>query len=163
MSLIVMVPKKNSKVRVCVDLKKIDAATIRENYPYPLQSMCQNMYQGKKLTPYQMIKQAMIMQKWHWRNNSKTTVATSFGIFTLKKNALKLTNAQATFQTLMCIAFKDYLHDFLQVFIASLCVHINLLEHIKALEKVLRSENCTRCPSWHNYGTNCVQEWHFYK
>ena len=30
---IVVVPKKNGKLRVCVSLKKVDAATIRDSYP----------------------------------------------------------------------------------------------------------------------------------
>ena len=30
---IVVVPKKNGKLRVCVNLKKVNAATIRDNYP----------------------------------------------------------------------------------------------------------------------------------
>ena len=33
---IVIVPKKNSKLRVCVNLKRVNAATIRDNYPLPL-------------------------------------------------------------------------------------------------------------------------------
>ena len=35
-SLIVIVPKKNGKLRVCVNLKKVNEATIRDNYPLPL-------------------------------------------------------------------------------------------------------------------------------
>ena len=30
---IVVVPKKNGKLRVCVNLKKVNAATIRDHYP----------------------------------------------------------------------------------------------------------------------------------
>ena len=33
---IVVVPKKNGKLRVCVNLKKVNAATIRDNYPLPI-------------------------------------------------------------------------------------------------------------------------------
>ena len=33
---IVIVPKKNGKLRVCVNLKKVNAATIRDNYPLPI-------------------------------------------------------------------------------------------------------------------------------
>ena len=31
--LVVVVPKKNEKLRVCVNLKKVNAATIRDHYP----------------------------------------------------------------------------------------------------------------------------------
>ena len=33
---IVVVPKKNGKLRVCVNLKKVNAATIRDSYPLPI-------------------------------------------------------------------------------------------------------------------------------
>ena len=33
---IVVVPKKNGKLRICVNLKKVNAATIRDNYPLPI-------------------------------------------------------------------------------------------------------------------------------
>ena len=33
---IVVVPKKNGKLRVCINLKKVNAATIRDNYPLPI-------------------------------------------------------------------------------------------------------------------------------
>ena len=37
---IVVVPKKNGKLRVCVNLKKVNAATIRDNYPLPICRTC---------------------------------------------------------------------------------------------------------------------------
>lgn len=33
---IVIFPKKNGKLRVCVNLKKVNAASIRDHYPLPL-------------------------------------------------------------------------------------------------------------------------------
>ena len=33
---IVVVPKKNGKLRVCVNLKQVNAATVRDNYPLPI-------------------------------------------------------------------------------------------------------------------------------
>ena len=35
-SLIVVVPKKNGKLRVCINLKKVNAATIKDHYPLPI-------------------------------------------------------------------------------------------------------------------------------
>ena len=36
LSPIIVVPKKNGKLRVCVNLKKGNAATVRDNYPLPI-------------------------------------------------------------------------------------------------------------------------------
>ena len=37
---IVIVTKENGKIRVCVDLKKVNATTVRDHYPLPLLNMC---------------------------------------------------------------------------------------------------------------------------
>ena len=33
---LVVVPKKNGKLRVCINLKKVNATTIRDHYPLPI-------------------------------------------------------------------------------------------------------------------------------
>ena len=35
LSLIVVVPKKNGKIRVCVDYRKLNAATVTDKFPLP--------------------------------------------------------------------------------------------------------------------------------
>ena len=52
-----------------------------------------------------------------------------------------LTNAPATFQRLMSHAFKEYLRDFLEVYMDDLCVHLkDQPDHIKHLIMVF--EKC---------------------
>ena len=43
---IVIVPKKNGKLRVCVNLKKVNAATVRDHYPLPIYRPCFGMGRG---------------------------------------------------------------------------------------------------------------------
>ena len=45
---IVVVPKKNGKLRVCVNLKKLNAATIRDNYPLPITDHVLERVAGKQ-------------------------------------------------------------------------------------------------------------------
>ena len=45
---IVVVPKKNGKLRLCVNLKKVNAATIRDNYPLPIAEHVLERVAGKK-------------------------------------------------------------------------------------------------------------------
>ena len=45
---IVIVPKKNGKLRVCVNLKKLNAATIRDHYPLPLTDHVLERVAGKQ-------------------------------------------------------------------------------------------------------------------
>ena len=45
---IVVVPKKSEKLRVCVNLKKVNAATIRDNYPLPITEHVLERVAGKE-------------------------------------------------------------------------------------------------------------------
>ena len=45
---IVVVPKKNGKLRVCVNLKQVNAATIRDNYPLPITGHVLEWVAGKQ-------------------------------------------------------------------------------------------------------------------
>ena len=52
-----------------------------------------------------------------------------------------LTNAPATFQRLMCHAFKECLRDLLEIFMDDLCIHSNeRMKHIEHLKKIF--EKC---------------------
>ena len=52
-SAIVVVPKKNGKFRVFVNLKKVNAATVPDHYPLPIMS------QAKKLIVFWMVSLAI--------------------------------------------------------------------------------------------------------
>ena len=45
---IVVVPKKNGKLRVCVNLKKVKSTTIRDNYPLPITEHVLERVAGKE-------------------------------------------------------------------------------------------------------------------
>ena len=45
---LVVVPKKNGKLRVCVNLKKVNAATICDHYPLPIMDHVINKVAGAK-------------------------------------------------------------------------------------------------------------------
>ena len=63
--------------------------------------------------------------------------ATKWGIFVYRVIPFGVTNAPTTLQILMCHVFKQYLHDFLVIFMHDLCVHSKQrFEHINHLVKV---------------------------
>ncbi|MCO5549970.1 hypothetical protein L7F22_003447 [Adiantum nelumboides] len=104
---IVVVPKKNGKLRVCVNLKKVNAATICDNYPLPIIEHVLERVVGKEaysfLDDFSGYNQLLIDPK----DQHKTTFATEWGIFAYKVMPFRLTNAPATFQRLMSHAFKN--------------------------------------------------------
>ena len=136
---IVIVPKKNGKLRVCVNLKKVNAATIRDHYPLPITDHVLERVAGKKaysfLDGFSGYNQVSIDPK----DQHKTAFATEWGVFAYRVMPFGLTNAPATFQRLMSHAFKEYLRLFLEIFMDDLCVHsVDREEHIRHLELVFQ-------------------------
>ena len=75
------------------------------------------------------------------KDQHKTAFATKWGIFAYSVMPFGLTNALATFQRLMCHAFKECLREFLEIFMDDLCIHSNeRMEHIEHLKKIF--EKC---------------------
>ena len=138
---IVVVPKKNGKLRVCVNLKKVNAATVRNHYPLPITDHVLERVAGKKaysfLDGFSGYNQVSIDEK----DQHKTAFATEWGVFAYRVMPFGLTNAPTTFQRLMSHAFKEYLRIFLEIFMDDLCVHSNEREqHITHLRQVF--EKC---------------------
>ncbi|MCO5582067.1 hypothetical protein L7F22_035958 [Adiantum nelumboides] len=132
---IVVVPKKNGKLRVCVNLNKVNAATIRDNYPLSITKHILERVAGKEaysfLDGFLGYNQLLIDPK----DQHKIAFATEWGIFAYKVMPFGLTNAPATFQRLMSHAFKEYLRNFLEVYMddVSVCSSIRAdpFEHLK--------------------------------
>ena len=67
----------------------------------------------------------------------KIAFSIEWGIFTSRVMPFGLINAPATFQRLMCHAFKQYLREFLEIFMDDMCVHSKQRsKHIDHLIKV---------------------------
>ena len=138
---IVVVPKKNGKLRVCVNLKKVNAATVRDHYPLPITDHVLERVAGKEaynfLDGFSGYNQVSIDAN----DQHKTTFATEWGIFAYRVMPFGLTNAPATFQRLMSHAFKEYLRIFLEIFMDDLCIHSKQrIEHVNHLQLIF--EKC---------------------
>lgn len=138
---IVIVPKKNNKIRVCVNTKKLNAASIRDHYPLPFTEHVLGRIAGSEcysfLDGFSGYNQVQIKLE----DRPKTTFSTEWGIYAYRVMPFVLTNAPATFQRLMCTAFKNQLiRKFLEVYMDDLCVHSKWEDHLKCLREVF--EQC---------------------
>ncbi|MCO5547001.1 hypothetical protein L7F22_000441 [Adiantum nelumboides] len=135
---IVIVPKKNGKFRVCVDLKNLNATTRRDHYPLPYSEHVLERVAGKEaysfLDGYSGYNQITIALE----DQAKTTFITEFGVFAFHVMAFGLTNAPATFQRLINTAFKEHLRDFCEAFLDDLCIYSSREEHLSCLKKVFK-------------------------
>ena len=123
MSPIVVVPKKNKKLRVCVNLKKVNASIVQDHYPLPITDHVFEQVARDKaysfLDAFLGYNQVSIDAK----DQHKTIFAKEWGIFAYKVMPFGLKNALATFQRLTIHAFGEYLQVFLEIFVDDLCIH----------------------------------------
>ena len=115
----------------------MNAATIRDNYPLPITDHVIERVASKEaysfLDGFSGYNQVSIKPK----DQHKTSFATEWGIFAYRVMPFGLTNAPATFQRLMSHAFKEYIRDFLEVYMDDLCIHskkrADHVEHLKLI------------------------------
>ena len=108
---------------MCVDLKKVNAATVWDHYPLLFTEHVLERVAGHEA--YSFVdgffgyNQVSIDPK----DQHKMAFAMTWGVFAYRKMLFGLTNAPATFQRLMSIAFKEYLRICLKIFLDDLCIY----------------------------------------
>jgi len=71
-----------------------------------------------------------------WKRTRKTTFTTKWGSFAYNIMLLGLTNALAIFPKIMIVAFRDFIHKFLEVYMDYLNVYGLLKEDISLVRLI---------------------------
>ncbi|MCO5573038.1 hypothetical protein L7F22_026803 [Adiantum nelumboides] len=131
LSLIVVVPKKNKKICICVDYRKLNAATIPDSFPLPfLDSILEDVAGHEMysfLDGFSGYNQICMAQE----DQAKTAFIIAWGVFACTVMWFGLRNAPSTFQRDMFEIFGPYLTDFMRIFLDDLSVFGAQQEHLK--------------------------------
>ena len=109
--------KQDGSLRMCVDYRALNKVTIRNNYPIPLVADCFD--QLSKATVFTKLD----LRSGYWQvriaegDESKTTCVTRYGTYEFVVMLFGLTNAPATFCTLMNQVVRDSLENFVVVYL----------------------------------------------
>lgn len=98
---VVLVPKKDGGVRLCVDYRRLNAVTVSDSYPLPRMD---DLLQAAKRTSYMTtldLRSGYHQVEVHERDRDKTTFVTPFGTFRYLRMPFGLKNAPGTFQRLI--------------------------------------------------------------
>jgi len=110
LSPIVVVPKKNGKLKICVDFRKFNKATKKDPYPLPFYDEVLNIIVGYEtysfLDGYSGYHLISIAPK----DTYKTTFITDWGVFVWMVMPFGVKNGPPTFQRAISIAFREYLY-----------------------------------------------------
>ncbi|KAI3700588.1 hypothetical protein L2E82_45224 [Cichorium intybus] len=102
--------------RVCIDYRKLNAATSKDYFPLPFIDQIVEKVAGQKyycfLDGYSGYNQIAI----HPEDQAKTTFTCPYGTFAFRRMPFGLCNAPATFQRCMMAIFSDMIGDALEIF-----------------------------------------------
>ncbi|XP_052723844.1 uncharacterized protein LOC128193781 [Vigna angularis] len=134
---VVPVPKKDGKVRMCVDYRDLNRASPKDNFPLPhIDTLVDNTAKFSLFSfmdgfsGYNQIKMAP-------EDMEKTTFITLWGTFCYKVMSFGLKNAGATYQRAMVTLFHDMMHKEIEVYVDDMIAKSESEEkHILNLRKL---------------------------
>jgi hypothetical protein len=134
---VVVVEKKNSKKRLCVDYRKLNKVTKKDCYPLPrIDNMLETLSRSQWFS-------SLNLASGFWqveldpKDREKSTFITRFGTYEFTVMPFSLCNAPATFQRLMDTILQDILWQYVVVYIDNINVGSKTFEeHLLHLEQV---------------------------
>ena len=157
---VVLVPKKDGSLRMCVDYRRLNSVSKVDNYPMPrVEELIDRLGNAKYIS-------TMDLTKGYWQvpvakeDQHKTAFVTPFGLYQYKMMPFGLSGAPASFQRLMdhlirgCQEFAAAYLDDLIIFSATWEEH---LQHLGEILERLKQANLTAKPGKCQFGmSDCV-------
>lgn len=142
---VVLVKKKSGQFRFCVNYKKLNSVTIKDNYPLPNIEELLNTVAGYKYYT------TLDLFSGYWQcgikpgDEDKTTFICKYGTYAFNVMPFGLTNAPASFQRLMEIVLKDAIDNCVCVYLDDVVIFSNSFEehmlHLRMIFEKLKIAN----------------------
>ena len=114
---LVSVRKKTGEIRLCIDFRDLNKASLKDNYPLPkMDHILQRLVGSRRISlldGYSRYNNILV----HPDDQLKTTFTTPWSTFMYVKIPFSLMNASATFQRAMDIAFSEELGYFIIIYL----------------------------------------------
>ena len=135
--------KKTGEIRLCIDFRNLNKASLKNNYPLPkMDHILQRVVGSRRiylLDGFSSYNQILV----HPDDQLKTTFTTPWGTFMSLKIPFGLMNVGATFQRAMDIEFSEEIGYFIVIFLDDITVYSKIdEEHLIHLRKVF--EKCRK-------------------
>jgi hypothetical protein len=135
---VIFVKKKDGSLRLCIDYKDLNCATVKNRYPIPRVDDLFDQMKGATVFSKIDLRSGYHQLRIKEGNIPKTAFRTRFGHYEFIVVPFGLTNAPTIFMSLMNGVFRKYLDRFVQVFLDDIVIYSkNEREHKEHLRMVL--------------------------
>ena len=153
---VVLVRKKNGKLRFCVDYRKLNAITKKDAYPLPRIDEMLNALAGSSWFSTLDLASGYWQVAMEPRDREKTAFITRYGIYEFNVMPFGLCNAPATFQRLMDHVYDGIAWKFVVVYLDDTIIFSRTfnehLDHLKRVFSRIRRAglklNLEKCNFW---------------
>jgi hypothetical protein len=136
---VLFVHKKDGTLRMCVDYKALNKATVKNQYPLPRINDLFDRLSGAKVFSRIDLRSGYYQIRIVEGDEEKIACRTRYGSYEFLVMPFGLTNAPATFCTLMNDIFREWLDDFVVVYIDDILIYSGSLEeYAEHLRKVFQ-------------------------
>ena len=136
---IILAKKKDGSLRFCVDFRGLNQITIKNRYPIPLIDNLFDRFREAKIFTKIDLRGAYNLVRMKEGHEWKTAFRTRYGLFEYRVMPFGLTNAPATFQHLMNDVFREWLDDFVVIYLDDILIYSrNEEDHTEHVCKVLQ-------------------------
>jgi Reverse transcriptase (RNA-dependent DNA polymerase)/RNase H-like domain found in reverse transcriptase len=136
---VVLVRKKDGKLRLCVDYRLLNNQTKKYAYPLPRIEEALDRLHGAKYFSSMDLASGYHQNAVEEKDRHKTAFTTPFGLYEYTRMPFGLCNAPATFSQLMQSQMHDLIMQIMLVSLDDILVFSSTFEdHVKRLEMVLK-------------------------
>lgn len=130
--------KKTGGIRVCVDLRNFNDACRHDPFPTPFTDEVLENVGGNEAYSFADGFSGYHQVKIAKEDRHKTTFATKWGSFAYMVMPFVLKNAPAVFSRIVVVAYQEFIHKFLEVYLDDWAVFSLLKKHIQKLRLMLQ-------------------------
>ncbi|XP_060969706.1 uncharacterized protein LOC133036944 [Cannabis sativa] len=153
---VLFVKKKDGTMRMCIDYRELNKVTIKNRYPLPRIDDLFDQLQGKKVFSKIDLRSGYHQLRIKNEDIPKTAFRTRYEHYEFMVMSFGLTNAPAAFMDLMNRVFKEYLDQFVIVFIDDILIYSKTAEeheeHLRLTLQRLREHQLyakyKKCEFW---------------
>lgn len=136
---IVLVPKKDGKVRMCVDYRDLNKASPKDDFPLPHIDMLVDITAKYKVFSFMDGFYGYNQIRMAPEDREKTSFITPWGTFCYRVMPFGLKNAGATYQRAMTTLFHDMMHKEIKVYVDDMIAKSKTEEeHVEYLLKLFQ-------------------------